>query len=54
MTFSGCSSYRKDTNYYNEFADEAIYIQLDKTICIFLKTVRGAQLSIVTSLFALI
>ena len=35
--------------------DKAIYIiQLDKTICISLKTVRGVQLSIVGSLFTLI
>ena len=35
--------------------DKAIYIiQLDKTICISLKTVRGVQLSIVGSLFRLI
>ena len=35
--------------------DKAIYIiQLDKTICISLKTVRGVQLSMVGSLFTLI
>ena len=32
---------------------EAVYIiQLNKTICIFLKIVRGVQLPIVASLFA--
>ena len=35
--------------------DKVIYIiQLDKTICISLKTVRGVQLSIVGSLLTLI
>ena len=79
MTFSRCSSYRKDTWYYDEYigvqyvlnklegtmtafreygifvGDKSVHIiQLHKTICISLKTVRGVQSSIVESFLTMI